>query len=110
MEVQTRIDAKVREAFSPDHFELTNESYLHNVPAGSESHFRLVIVSERFADRSSVQRHRAVYRVLAMEMEGPVHALGLETFTPAEWDERKKLDSPPCLGGDGTLPRLGGSG
>ena len=105
MEVQTRIDSKVRQAFSPAHFELTNESHLHNVPAGSESHFRLVIVSESFTGRSAVQRHQAVYRVLAAEMEGPVHALGLQTFTPTEWDDRQKLDSPPCLGGDGTLPR-----
>ena len=105
MEVQTRIDAKVRAAFSPVHFELTNESSLHNVPQGSESHFRLLIVSAHFDGRSAVQRHKDVYRALAQEMDGPVHALGLQTFTPAEWEDRGRLDSPPCLGGDGTLPR-----
>jgi BolA protein len=101
MEVQRRIDAKVRQGFSPSHLELVNESSMHNVPPGSESHFRLVVVSESFQGRSRVQRHQAVYRTLAEELDGPVHALGLQTFTAGEWEEeQRKLDSPPCLGGE----------
>ena len=104
MQVQRRIEAKIQEAFSPGHLEVTNESSMHNVPPGSESHFRLVVVAERFEGASRVQRHQAVYRALAEELDGPVHALGLQTFTPAEWEEEHgALDSPPCLGGDGTL-------
>ena len=103
MEVQRLIDAKVREAFSPSYFELTNESSMHNVPPGSESHFRLLIVSEGFRGRSRVQRHESVYRVLTEELDGPVHALGLQTFTEDEWaEEQQRLESPPCLGGDST--------
>ena len=104
MEVQQRIDAKLRQSFAPSHIELVNESSMHNVPPGSESHFRLVIVSSVFEGKSRVQRHQLVYRTLADELAGPVHALGLQTFTVAEWDqEQSRLDSPPCLGGDGTL-------
>jgi BolA protein len=103
MQVQQRIDAKLRQSFAPSHMELVNESSMHNVPPGSESHFRLVIVSEMFEGKSQVQRHQSVYRMLADELAGPVHALGLQTFTAAEWDEeRRKLDSPPCLGGEGS--------
>jgi len=103
MEVQERIDVKLRRSFAPSHMELMNESGMHNVPPGSESHFRLVIVSEVFAGKSRVQRHQSVYRTLADELNGPVHALGLQTFTPAEWDEeQRRLDSPLCLGGDAT--------
>lgn len=103
MEVQERIDAQLRKSFAPSHMELVNESGMHNVPPGSESHFRVVIVSEVFAGKSRVQRHQSVYRTLADELDGPVHALGLQTFTAAEWnEEQRQLDSPPCLGGDGT--------
>jgi BolA protein len=103
MRVQRLIEAKIREAFSPDHVELINESFLHSVPPGSESHFRLLVVSDGFEGKSRVQRHQAVYRILAAELEGPVHALGLQTFTRAEWEkEHGPLGSPPCLGGGGT--------
>ena len=103
MEVQKRIDAKLRRGFAPSHLELINESGMHNVPPGSESHFRVVLVSESFQGKSRVQRHQSVYRTLAAELDGPVHALGLQTFTPGEWEEEQgKLDSPPCLGGDGS--------
>ncbi len=104
MEVQQRIDAKLRQSFAPSHMELVNESSMHIVPPGSESHVRLVFVSSIFEGKSQVQRHQSVYRTLADELAGPVHALGLQTFTTAEWDqEQRRLESPPCLGGDGTL-------
>ena len=104
MEVGRRIEARIRDAFAPRHLEVANESARHNVPPASETHFRLRIVSECFEGRTRVQRHQAVYRVLAAEIAGPVHALGLETLTPSEWRERggPGPDSPPCLGGDGT--------
>ena len=104
MVVQRRIEGRIQEAFEPLHLEVRNESTMHNVPPGSESHFRLLIVSSIFEGKSPVQRHQSVYRTLAEELAGPVHALGLQTFTAAEWDqEQRRLDSPPCLGGDGTL-------
>ena len=48
MNMQGQIEAKLRQAFSPEVLEITNESHLHNVPPGSESHFKAVIVSEQF--------------------------------------------------------------
>ena len=105
MAVHQRIEDRIREAFEPRHLDVTNESSMHNVPPGSETHFRVCVVSRLFEGRTRVQRHQAVYRVLSEEMAGPVHALGLETLTPAEWEERDRpgAGSPPCLGGDGTL-------
>ena len=104
MEVQERIERKVRGAFHPVHLEVINESHMHAVAPGSETHFRLRIVSEAFAGKPRVRRHQEVYRVLAEEKAGPVHALGLQTLTPEEWEaEHRLVDSPPCLGGDGTL-------
>lgn len=100
MSVQERIEARIRETLAPDHLEIVNESGMHAVPAGSESHFRLLVVSREFAGRSQVERHRAVYQVLAEEMAGPIHALGLQTLSPDEWNEDvRRSESPECLGG-----------
>lgn len=84
-----------------EHFELVNESGNHAVPAGSESHFKLVVVSDAFAGERLLARHRKVNALVADLLAGPVHALALHTYTPAEWRERfgGAPMSPPCLGG-----------
>ncbi len=43
MSVQQNIEAKIKSSLAPSHLEVINESHMHNVPPGSESHFRLVI-------------------------------------------------------------------
>ncbi|MFI2810408.1 MULTISPECIES: BolA family transcriptional regulator [Microbulbifer] len=98
MSLARQIETKLLSAFDPEHIEVECESHLHNVPAGSEMHFRVVLVSEAFAGLRKVQRHQRVYGVLADEMAGPVHALALHIFSPEEWQGRAP-DSPQCLGG-----------
>jgi BolA protein len=92
---------KLSTAFAPEFLEVTNESYMHSVPEGSESHFKLVVVSEQFLSMRSVARHQAIYSLLADELAGPVHALALHTYTALEWSEKQHQapDSPNCLGG-----------
>ena len=101
MTVQQYIKAKIVASLAPTHLEVINESDMHNVPPDSESHFRLVVVSDRFEGQALVQRHQAVNRALAAELSGGVHALALQTLTPAEWEQRggRSPTSPPCLGG-----------
>ena len=100
MNMQGQIEAKLRQAFSPDVLEVINESHLHNVPPGSESHFKAVIVSEQFNDKRLVERHRLVNQALATEL-GNIHALALHTLTPEEYFKRAGAvaDSPLCMGG-----------
>jgi len=102
MSVRSTIEAKVRAALQPIHLEILDETGRHSVPAGSESHFRLRVVSRAFDGQGLVERHRAVNRVLAAELGGSIHALALETLTPEEWVARGGVvhQSPPCLGGD----------
>jgi BolA protein len=108
MNVRTAIETKLREALAPRHLEVLDESGRHAVPPGSESHFRLRIVASVFEGRRLLDRHRLVNRLLAAELEAGVHALALETLTPAEWTARDGAaargragrESPPCLGGD----------
>lgn len=98
MSLGKKIEEKLTEAFAPQHIEVQCESHMHNVPQGSEMHFRVVLVSDAFTPLRKVQRHQKVYAVLAEEMAGPVHALALHTFSPEEW-EGGAPQSPQCLGG-----------
>lgn len=87
------------QSLTPKHLELTNESHMHSVPPGSESHFKLVLVSDVFTGLNAVKRHQAVYRALGDWM-GRIHALALHTYTPEEWAQRQQAPaSPNCLGG-----------
>ena len=101
--VQERIEDKLAAVFAPEHLEVVNESGSHNVPPGSQTHFKVVIVSERFAGERLLGRHRAVNGALADELAGPVHALAVHTYTAVEWQKRfgDAPMSPPCRGGDG---------
>lgn len=98
--VGEQIEAKLRAAFEPTFLEVVNESYRHNVPKGSESHFKVVLVSERFVGERFLARHRSVYAVLAQELAEGVHALALHTYTIKEWEDLqdKVPASPPCHG------------
>ena len=101
MQVQRAIESKLAENLSPEHLEVVNESHMHSVPPGSESHFKVVIVSPRFDGLNRVKRHMAVNAVLADELAGPIHALSMETYTADEWRQRggRTMASPQCMGG-----------
>lgn len=99
MKIQAGIERKLDEAFQPEFREVINESHQHSVPPGSESHFKVTLVSARWNGVRKVQRHQAVYAALAEELAGPVHALALHLFSPEEWASANVPVSPPCLGG-----------
>lgn len=99
MNKQANIEQQIQQAFTPEHLELVNESHMHSVPPGSESHFKLVLVSTQFDGKRSVARHQQVYAALG-DMMQQIHALALHTYTPAEWAAQGAAPaSPPCLGG-----------
>ena len=82
--------------FSPSVLQIVNESYMHNVPEGSESHFKVVLVSNNFKNIKNVERHQAVYKSLKNVMES-IHALSIHTFDESEYKENPQLiDSPNC--------------
>lgn len=101
MSVQQTITAKLANALPLTHIEVVNESHMHSVPPGSETHFKVVLVSTEFDGKRSVARHQLVYRALAEELAGPVHALALHTYTEPEWQQRNGAApaSPQCMGG-----------
>ena len=99
MTLEASIERKLVSAFNPIQLRIENESHGHNVPKGSETHFKVMITSDAFSGKSLVARHRLVYQVLAQELAGGVHALALFTFAPDE--QGQAADSPVCRGGAG---------
>ncbi len=101
MTVKQRIEAKLASVLQPQHLEVLNESANHSVPAGSETHFKVLVVTKSFEGKNLVLRHRMVYSLLEQEMKSGVHALALHTHTPEEWvNYQGNRKSPPCLGGE----------
>jgi stress-induced morphogen len=104
MSLHVVIETKLRDALAPDHLEVVNESHMHSVPKGSETHFKVVVVSARFEGLSSVKRHQLVYGALAEQMKQKpgIHALAITSRTPSEWSASPEAnESPKCHGGTG---------
>ena len=101
MNIQQTIEQKLMQELQPTHLEVINESFQHNVPPGSESHFKVIAVSEVFNGLSRIQRHRHLFSILEYEKEHFIHALSMHLFTPSEWElrEGKVAESPKCRGG-----------
>jgi BolA protein len=99
--VANDIEQRLREDLSPLHLVLENESHRHNVPANSETHFKLTLVSEQFSGMTRVKRHQLIYGKLQDVLDGPVHALALHLHTPEEWSALggSVPASPNCRGG-----------
>jgi BolA protein len=100
--IQTRIIEKIEQSIPTDFLEVINESDSHNVPSGSESHFKITLVSSDFEGKNLLSRHRQVNAILKAELADDIHALALHTYEPEEWKQRNATapQSPPCLGGD----------
>lgn len=99
--VQTELVQRLGTAYPDGEYWVENESSGHNVPAGSETHFKITLVSRAFEGVRKVQRHQAIYQLVNDLLAGPVHALALHLYTPEEWlaQGSKAPDSPACHGG-----------
>jgi BolA family transcriptional regulator, general stress-responsive regulator len=96
LSIQSSIEAKLKQAFSPERLAVVNERHLHAGHHHSESghhgtfdgtgetHFRVRLISAAFTGMSRVERHRAVNEALAEELKAGVHALAIEPAAPGE--------------------------
>lgn len=80
-------------ALAPLRLEIVDDSARHAGHAGAKGggHYRLTIVSSRFAGCATVQRHRLIYAALEPMMRGEIHALGIEALAP---EEDRSTDQP----------------
>ncbi|KAI8910386.1 bola-like protein-domain-containing protein [Gorgonomyces haynaldii] len=88
------IHRKLTEQLKPSFLEINDDSHRHRNHAAmkglnaSETHFRLVVVSDRFKDLKLVQRHQLVYQILDQEIKDGVHALQMTCKTPQEYQPK----------------------
>lgn len=101
MSMQEHIRNKLEQALSPEFIDVINESHLHNTPEDSESHFKVILVTNAFNGKLPVKRHQMIYGLLAEELRTQVHALALHTYTDSEWQLRSQQApaTPDCRGG-----------
>jgi BolA protein len=84
------------------HLEVADESHMHSVPPGAESHFKVLVVSDAFVGEQRIGRHRRINALLRDELDSGLHALSIHAWTPEEWFERgggAAPASPQCMGG-----------
>jgi BolA family transcriptional regulator, general stress-responsive regulator len=81
-----RIERALREQLTPERLEISDDSAAHagHADSGGRGHFRVRIVSTRFAGLSAVQRHRLVNAALAPLWETDLHAVSITALSPDE--------------------------
>ncbi|MSR78223.1 MAG: BolA family transcriptional regulator [Candidatus Omnitrophica bacterium] len=90
LSAKTAIEKLLQDAFSPSKLEVQDDSAQHAGHAGANpagnTHFSLIIVTEFFSQKSLLERHRMIYRLLRPLMdEVGIHALGIKALTEQEW-------------------------
>ena len=85
MNVQAIIEKKLSENIECLFLQVENESFRHAVPANSETHFKVTVVSEQFVGKLLIARHRLINALLSEQLAGPIHALAMHTYTPEQW-------------------------
>jgi BolA protein len=97
-DIKQHLTEQLQTELSPSHLEVINESHNHSGP-DSESHFKLIVVSDYFNDLKLIERHRFINQLFKEEM-AHIHALAMHTYTPDEWQMKNGApDSPKCAGG-----------
>ncbi len=81
------IRQRLTAALAPGRLEIRDESARHAGHPGARAgggHFAVYIVSEHFAGKSLLERHRAVYEAMGDAMRSEIHALSIQALTPEE--------------------------
>lgn len=92
MTMQQRIEAKLKLGLRPESLRVEDESDRHaghlerpgHADQGGNTHFRVFVVSDAFAGKSRIERHRMVNALLAEELADTVHALAIHASAPGE--------------------------
>ncbi len=90
-----RITEKLQEALAPISLEVIDESHKHaghahavmrpgTASGAGETHFHIKVVSNAFAGKSRVDRHRTINTLLSAELADSVHALAIDAKAPGE--------------------------
>lgn len=98
MSLQNLIETQLN-SLNPVFLNVINESHMHSGP-GSETHFKVIVVSDAFDGKRQVTRHQKIYALLNNALQQGLHALAIHTYTPDEWAVTGEAPaSPACKGG-----------
>ena len=94
--IELKIIKNLNESMNISSLKIINESFMHNVPKDSESHFKIVLVSRNFNGLTEVNRHKSVYKALG-DIMNSIHAISIHSFDENEYKNNPMiLDSPNC--------------
>ena len=95
-QIESQIINTLSSSMNLSSLKIINESSMHNVPKGSESHFKIVVVTNDFNNLSIIKRHKLIYKTLDNLMN-KIHALSIHAFNEEEFKLNPIiLDSPEC--------------
>ncbi len=101
--VEQLIRDALRAKLQPTFLALENESHRHASRGEAESHFKVIVVSQAFEGKGTLDRHRLVNAAVTNGGQLPCHALTIKALTPEQFEaleEKVEFASPPCLGGE----------
>jgi BolA protein len=85
-ERKNRIEQVIIEFLSPQYFSIVDDSADHKghsgAPKEGESHFTIIIKSQKFSGKTRIERERMVQKLLLKEFESGLHALTMHLETP----------------------------
>lgn len=89
MTIKDNIEARLKQALSPERLDVVNESHQHaghqpDFNGTGETHMRVRIVSKAFEGMSRIDRHRTINDLLKPELQAGLHALAVEASAPGE--------------------------
>lgn len=94
--IESQITTTLKKHINIVNMEIINESMMHNVPINSETHFKLILVSDDFVGMPLIARHKKIYLILDEHMQ-KIHALSIHAFTNNEYQKNTRpLISPAC--------------
>lgn len=74
---------------------ITDDSHLHanhtEAKSSGGGHFTVQIISDKFQDKSAIERHKMVYLALGNAMGTAIHAISIKAQTPAEAATQQQL-------------------
>lgn len=100
MSRKERIEQLLKTELCPEFLDVADESMLHHVPKGAETHFKITAVSKKFDQLPRLARHKLINSLLVNELATGLHALSMHLFTNEEWLQKKPvMPSPTCKDG-----------
>jgi BolA protein len=86
---RAEICRRLTAAFDPETLGVEDESHLHEGHEGARDgrgHFRVLIISKAFENKTLIDRHRMVYQAVGSLMQTDIHALAIDAWAPDELD------------------------